>query len=219
MTGPLQGCVSWAYASIRDLVAVLKAVTVGSTAFAVVLLLTGFHGHSRAILVIDWLLVVLLVGGIRLSIRLLRGGFRFRPAGSRAVLILGAAGAGVVRDPLESPGVGCYPEGFLDDDPGPWRPHHASRSGCRTSRPDPFGSSGIRRRARSNTTTLPSSRWGPMFGRLRWSASTSRASRAPTTASSRSPTRTSASRSPPAPPGSEPWVGGHQACYSSSHGS
>ena len=54
----------------------------------------GFRGHSRAILVIDWLLVVLLVGGIRLSIRLLRGGFRFRPAGSRPVLIMGAGAAG-----------------------------------------------------------------------------------------------------------------------------
>ena len=35
----------WTYASIRDLVAVIKAVSTGSVAFAVVLLLMGFRGH------------------------------------------------------------------------------------------------------------------------------------------------------------------------------
>jgi len=110
----------WTYASIRDLMAVIKAASAGSVAFAVLLLRMGFRGHSRAILVIDWLLAVLLVGGIRLSIRVLRGGLRWRPAGSRPVLIIGAgaAGAGVARDLLENPKTGCYPEGFLDDDPG-----------------------------------------------------------------------------------------------------
>jgi len=110
----------WPYASIRDLMAVIKAASAGSVAFAVLLLRMGFRGHSRAILVIDWLLAVLLVGGIRLSIRVLRGGLRWRPAGSRPVLIIGAgaAGAGVARDLLENPKTGCYPEGFLDDDPG-----------------------------------------------------------------------------------------------------
>src|SRR3972149_3188956 len=40
--------------------------------------------------------------------------------GSRPGLIIGAgaAGAGVARDLLENPKAGCYPEGFLDDDPG-----------------------------------------------------------------------------------------------------
>ncbi|MBI1958898.1 MAG: hypothetical protein HYS36_06695 [Candidatus Rokubacteria bacterium] len=37
-----------------------------------------------------------------------------------ALLIIGAgaAGAGVARDLLKDPKTGCYPEGFLDDDPG-----------------------------------------------------------------------------------------------------
>ncbi len=110
----------WTYASVSDVLAVIKAVSAGSVVFAVLLLLMGFRGHSRAILVIDWLMAVLLVGGIRLSIRLLRGGLRGRPAGSRPVLIIGAgaAGAGVARELLSNANAGYHPEGFLDDDPG-----------------------------------------------------------------------------------------------------
>src|SRR3990167_9350001 len=51
----------WAYASISDLVAIAKAVTVGSVAlWAAVSVLPGMAGHSRGVLVIDWLLLVAL---------------------------------------------------------------------------------------------------------------------------------------------------------------
>ena len=48
----------WTHASVRDLVAVFKGVTAGSVVFGVTLIFLGLRGHSRAILIIDWLLVV-----------------------------------------------------------------------------------------------------------------------------------------------------------------
>ncbi len=84
----------WAYASISDLITLIKAVTAGSAAFAVALFFLELKGHSRAVLVLDWLILIFLVGGTRLSLRLCQ---RIRPPrgkGILRVLVIGAGDAG-----------------------------------------------------------------------------------------------------------------------------
>ena len=67
----------------------------GSVAlWASVSVIRGMAGHSRGVLVIDWLLLVVLLGGARLSLRIWRGLWPARRSGARAVLVIGAGAAG-----------------------------------------------------------------------------------------------------------------------------
>ena len=109
----------WAYASISDLVMILKAATAGSAGFFVALLLKGLQGHSRGVILIDWLILIFLVGGVRLALRLYRTFVSQRTAGRKRVLVLGAGDAGemIVREMLFNGRLRYNPVGFLDDDP------------------------------------------------------------------------------------------------------
>ena len=67
----------------------------GSVAlWASVSVIRGMAGYSRGVLVIDWLLLVVLLGGARLSLRIWRGLWPARRSGARAVRVIGAGAAG-----------------------------------------------------------------------------------------------------------------------------
>ncbi|MEE8111013.1 MAG: hypothetical protein V3T44_08290 [bacterium] len=110
----------WRYVSVEDLVAIAKAITLGSLICILVFTyLSRFQGHSRAVFIIDWGLLLVLVSGIRLLFRGLREYFsRVRSTGKR-VLIMGAGDAGemLLRELRNNPKLGYLPVGFLDDDP------------------------------------------------------------------------------------------------------
>ena len=110
----------WAYASISDLIALIKAVTTGSAGFAVALMFLDMRGHSRAVLAMDWVLLIFLVGALRLSLRLYWSVVPSRRAGRRPVLIIGAGDAGemVIRELQHNGKLRYHPVGFLDDDAG-----------------------------------------------------------------------------------------------------
>jgi FlaA1/EpsC-like NDP-sugar epimerase len=86
-----------------------------------------FVGFPRAVLVIDWVLSLLAVGGVRFSLRLLAetraqhlaGGGKRGSSRRQRVLIVGAgdAGAMVVRELQKNPQINQIPVGFLDDNP------------------------------------------------------------------------------------------------------
>jgi len=65
----------WVYASIKELRLITLAVSVACIAtYAVVVVLYSFkvfHGFVRSVFIIDWLLSILLVGGVRLLPRLI----------------------------------------------------------------------------------------------------------------------------------------------------
>lgn len=137
----------WRYVSMRDIVAILKAGTLGSLIFTAGVLLLFGHGFPRSVLVLDWILCLALVGGVRLGLRAVRES-RLRVLGSdlgirdlillnsqrrsptresrtpRRVLIVGAGDAGemLIREIERSWRLDYNVIGFIDDDP---RKHHS----------------------------------------------------------------------------------------------
>ncbi|NMC79517.1 MAG: polysaccharide biosynthesis protein, partial [Chloroflexi bacterium] len=88
----------------------------------------AFSGFPRSVLVIDWLLSILTVGGLRFTLRLLAENRVLNSAANhlaqaRRVLIVGAgdAGALVVREMQKNPQLDLVPIGFLDDNPSKQR--------------------------------------------------------------------------------------------------
>ena len=69
----------WAYASIRELMLIVSAVTTASIMLSVAVTLMTYYqlqqenyiGFPRSVLVIDWMLSMILVGGLRFSSRLI----------------------------------------------------------------------------------------------------------------------------------------------------
>lgn len=117
----------WRYASITDLLAIVVAVLMSSVALALVIAVAVWRDPtfevSRAVVLIDALLTLISIGGLRLSVRMYaeRGGTAAREGQSNArrrVLIAGAGDAGVmvVRELQRNPQLGLVPVGFVDDD-------------------------------------------------------------------------------------------------------
>src|SRR5712671_4952298 len=111
----------WRYTSIDDLMAFAKAVAVGSLiSMAIVLFKFRFQGFSRAIFVIDALVMLMLLAGSRVAFRFFR---QVLPAAggdqSRRALIYGAGDAGelLLRELLNNRELSYAPIGFIDDDP------------------------------------------------------------------------------------------------------
>ena len=108
----------WRYISIHDLVQIFKACVCGSAVFTLILLALGsFTVHSKAVLIIDLVLCILFVAGVRSLIRIFREKVRGRRG--EPVLILGAGDGGelLLRELRNNPQYSFVPVGFLDDDP------------------------------------------------------------------------------------------------------
>jgi FlaA1/EpsC-like NDP-sugar epimerase len=116
----------WRYAGLGDMLAVGLSVSASTLALALFCvaasLLDLVGGFSRSVLLIDCLLTLVTIGGLRLSIRVVSearrpSGPRYQQA--RRVLVLGAGQAGtmVVREIGRNPQLGMQAVGFLDDDP------------------------------------------------------------------------------------------------------
>src|SRR6266404_9585696 len=110
----------WRYTSIDDLMAFAKAVAAGSlVSLAIVLFKFRFQGFSRAVFVIDGLVMLMLLAGSRVAFRFFR---QVLPSGSagngQRVLIYGAGDAGelLLRELLNNRELSYAPVGFMDDD-------------------------------------------------------------------------------------------------------
>jgi UDP-GlcNAc:undecaprenyl-phosphate GlcNAc-1-phosphate transferase len=111
----------WRYTSIDDLIAFAKAVAAGSViSLIIVLFKFRFQGYSRAVFLIDALVMLLLLAGSRVAFRFFRQAL---PAANgdkaRRVLIYGAGDAGelLLRELLNNRDLRYAPVGFMDDDP------------------------------------------------------------------------------------------------------
>ncbi len=115
----------WRYTSIVDLLNVIKAVLVSfAIIITAILMLSRFQGFSRSVFVIDALLSLILIAGIRLVIRLFLATTTFSKKksidnnGHKKLIIIGAGDAGekVVREIHDNPKMRYRVAGFVDDD-------------------------------------------------------------------------------------------------------
>jgi FlaA1/EpsC-like NDP-sugar epimerase len=123
----------WLYASIKELKLIATAVTSASVlvSLALVSLFTmgAFTGFPRSVMIIDWLLSILMVGGLRFAIRVAAENQSAAAAGhnhsthTQYAVIVGAgdAGALVIRELQKNPQINVMPIGFLDDNPSKQR--------------------------------------------------------------------------------------------------
>lgn len=107
------------YSGIHDMVKILKSVTLGSiTFFIIIRYLIGDASYPISIYILDLLLLLIISGGSRLSVRIAYGKYiNVKPSGKR-MLIIGASGIGekMVRDMKSHPQYGYNPIGFIDED-------------------------------------------------------------------------------------------------------
>ena len=108
----------WRFASIPDLVRIIKAAISGIAIAAVLIfLLTRLQDVPRSIFVLDVVLLIFLLGGPRFIYRLLKDRHLYNQSGKK-VLIVGAGQAGemLVRDLLRDHACAYLPVAFVDDD-------------------------------------------------------------------------------------------------------
>ena len=112
----------WRYVSITDLWQIIKAACLSSVLFIPsIVFFHGMHGFPRSVFILDLMLTIILVSGIRFFNRLLREKF-FKPGyfkEKKKVLIVGAGRAGILmaKECRNNPGLNVQVMGFIDDDP------------------------------------------------------------------------------------------------------
>ena len=114
----------WRYVGMQDLLNILKAVTVGGLISVVVMVMVfRFEGYPRSVFVIDWMILLLAVTGVRVLVKFFEQylGYLAEPKGKR-VLIVGAGDTGEIalREMKSQPQLGYLPVGFIDDDSKKW---------------------------------------------------------------------------------------------------
>src|ERR671933_699442 len=115
----------WRFVDAKDFEAIVRAVVMASFALVGVFFLIPSSlsvDPPRGVIALDFLLTLVLVGGVRFVVRSLferpfRGGLARK--GAREVLIVGAGNGGqlVAAELRRNPELGGVPIGFVDDDP------------------------------------------------------------------------------------------------------
>jgi len=109
----------WAYASVGELFAIVKAITLSIISAAIVQFLINDFTIYRRALIVTWLLHIILIGGSRFAWRVVRDRYIFSNKGKMRTLIVGAGSAGTMiarqlknnHDDAE-----LLPVAFVDDD-------------------------------------------------------------------------------------------------------
>jgi FlaA1/EpsC-like NDP-sugar epimerase len=109
---------AWEYASIGEMVAIIKAVTFSIAVTGVVQLIINGNVYIR-VLGITWMLHIIFIGGSRFSWRMYRDRYMKSKQTKKRALIIGAGSAGtmLVRQLLKSNDTELEPVAFVDDDP------------------------------------------------------------------------------------------------------
>jgi UDP-GlcNAc:undecaprenyl-phosphate GlcNAc-1-phosphate transferase len=110
----------WRYVSVRDMLDIVKAVLLSSfVILSFIVLLSRFEGFSRSVFLIDSVFTLILVGGSRGLLRVLREYLENYRREGRRVVIIGAGDAGelMLREIRNNLEMNYRVVGFLDDDP------------------------------------------------------------------------------------------------------
>jgi len=110
----------WRYVSIKELLSVFKAVSLSSV-LAVIFITFSFRfsEYSRVVFILDWLLTLFFIAGVRVSIRIFNDYFSSLESGGERVLIYGAGDTGelLLREMRRNNNIRMKIIGFIDDDP------------------------------------------------------------------------------------------------------
>jgi len=109
----------WKYTSLDDLLRLLRAVTYRTVGLIVLFYALGFTGLSRAVVIINTVLLLMFTGTLRLAPRFHFEFFsaRRRSPGSRTLIIgAGDTGESLLRELKKTPHLDYNPIGFIDDD-------------------------------------------------------------------------------------------------------
>ena len=115
--------ISLSYISIKDMALIIKAVTIGSAIFggvSIIFWVSGMWSYSIPLIITDYLLTLVFIGGLRIARRMFSQVLRRYPAASAyRALIAGAGSAGelTLRAILQEKNPECLPVGMIDDDP------------------------------------------------------------------------------------------------------
>ncbi|MEH7335239.1 nucleoside-diphosphate sugar epimerase/dehydratase [Neobacillus drentensis] len=113
---------AWQYASVGELIAIVKAVTF-TIAVTAIMQEAVFHNMYVRALMITWMLHVLFIGGSRFSWRMFRDNYIVKQESIKRTLIIGAGSGGtmVARQMLNNHEFDLKPVAFIDDDPRKYR--------------------------------------------------------------------------------------------------
>ncbi len=110
----------WRYIGMRDILTILKAVTLSSLVLAAGISILLGSPFPRTLIALDWLLCLALVGGSRLVVRAFWEAGRSGRQGEVRAIVVGAGDAGdmLVREIGRNHALKYRIVGFVDDDPG-----------------------------------------------------------------------------------------------------
>ena len=114
----------WKYVGIDDLFIIVKACTLSSVISVVLIFFLGIRIFSRSVFLIDWILVMLFVGGFRVVMRILterisiRERLEFMNVERKNIVIIGAGDVGemALRELQRNVKYRYTMVGFIDDD-------------------------------------------------------------------------------------------------------
>ena len=120
--------ISWRYVSIEEVIKLVKAISLGSIILGMLLyfLRTTFPFRAapfpRSVLLVDYIFSIILIGGLRISKRILLEGIQSTlkmKKNPTKLLIIGAGSAGeqIIREIFRSEKDNYIPIGIVDDDP------------------------------------------------------------------------------------------------------
>lgn len=111
----------WRHVGVRDLMTLAVSATLGSLAFVAVIFLAEELGRlPRSVILLEWLLIVFLSGGVRFAARYAREGrLWMRRRAGRRTLVIGAGDAAdqFLRQVLRGGHQTMHIVGLVDDDP------------------------------------------------------------------------------------------------------
>lgn len=113
----------WRFVGVRDFIVIIKAVTLSSVlSVGLLFIVFRLENFPRSVFIIDWLILLMLIGGSRFAYRLYREGW-FRQGGATSVggkniIIVGAGRAGemILREIQGNSRSDYNLVGFVDDD-------------------------------------------------------------------------------------------------------
>ena len=119
--GAYQGV--FAYFGLYDLSALFKAASLSAVIAGGLTFFVGLQSFPRSVFVIDWAIVLFMLGGVRYGLRIwVRHGWRQRGQRRQKALVVGAGvgGESIARTLLEDPLCPYRPVGFIDEVPERW---------------------------------------------------------------------------------------------------